>query len=227
MTKKFFIPRENINILNDILKNLIEKCFSSSKNHLKDKSKDAIIKGVENLSNTDTLCENIINLFNTKNQKLIQSGILISLLNLFGSSALNYKILSPKFLKFTEQCSPLIKNDIISFITELYKWIRGGIRQYLNNTIKDSVKQDIEKSMEDNNNQFKNGLNMIPKIIYIVILNIVWIKIKMIQHENLEILFETSFKKTIDSYFNNFKYENLMKELIEELGLRRCKNNDK
>ena len=142
LTKKFFIPRENINILNDILKNLIEKCFSSSKNHLKDKSKDAIIKGVENLSNTDTLCENIINLFNTKNQKLIQSGILIStfLLNLFGSSALNYKILSPKFLKFTEQCSPLIKNDIISFITELYKWIRGGIRQYLNNNIKNSVK---------------------------------------------------------------------------------------
>ena len=30
-------------------------------------------------------------------------------------------------------------------------------------------------------------------------------KIKMIQHENLELLFETSFKKTIDSYFNNFK----------------------
>ena len=116
--KKFFIPRENINILNDILKNLIEKCFSSSKNHLKDKSKDAIIKGVENLSNTDNLCENIINLFNTKNQKLIQSGIVIStfLLNLFGSSALNYIILTPKFLKFTEQCSPLIKNDFISFI---------------------------------------------------------------------------------------------------------------
>ena len=51
--------------------------------------------------------------------------------------------------------------------------------------------------------------------------------IKMIQHENLEILFKTLFKNTIDSYFNNFKYENLMKELIEELGLRRCKNNDK
>ncbi len=86
--KKFFIPRENINILNDIFKNLIEQCFSSSKNHLKDKSKDAIIKGVENLSNTDILCENIINLFNNKNQKLIKSGILIStfLLNLFGSS---------------------------------------------------------------------------------------------------------------------------------------------
>ena len=31
--------------------------------------------------------------------------------------------------------------------------------------------------------------------------------IKMIQHENLEILFETSFKNTIDSYFNNLKYE--------------------
>ena len=44
------------------------------------------------------------------------------------------------------------------FITELYKWIRGGIRQYLNNSIKDSIKQDIEKSMEDNNNnKFKNG----------------------------------------------------------------------
>ena len=163
--KKFFIPRENINILNDILKNLIEKCFSSSKNHLKEKSKEAIIKGVENLSNTDILCENIINLFKTKNQKLIQSGILIAtfLLNLFGSSALNYKILTPKFLQFTDQCSPLIKNCIISFIIELYKWIRGGIRQYLNNSIKDSIKQDIEKSMEDINNQFKNGLNMNPK----------------------------------------------------------------
>jgi len=163
--KKFFIPRENINILNDILKNLIEKCFSSSKNHLKEKSKEAIIKGVENLSNTDILCENIINLFNTKNQKLIQSGILIStiLLNLFGNSVLNYKILTPKFLKITEQCSPLIKNDIISFIIELYKWIRGGIKQFLNNSIKDSVKQDIEKSMEDITNQFKNGLIMTPK----------------------------------------------------------------
>ena len=40
------------------------------------------------------------------------------------------------------------------------------------------------------------------------------------QHENLEILFKTSFKNTIDNYFNNFKYENLMKELTEELGLK-------
>ena len=53
-----------------MIKNLLEKCFSSSKNYLKDKSKDTIIKGVENLSNTDILCENIINLFNTKNPKI-------------------------------------------------------------------------------------------------------------------------------------------------------------
>ncbi len=38
----------------------------------------------------------------------------------------------------------------------------------------------------------------------------------MIQHENLEILFKTSVKNTIDNYFNNFKYENLMKELTED-----------
>ena len=77
--------------------------FSPSKNHLKDKSKDAIIKVVENLSNNDILCENIINLFNTKNQKLIQSGILIStfFIKLFGRSALNYIILTSKFFKFT------------------------------------------------------------------------------------------------------------------------------
>ncbi len=42
----------------------------------------------------------------------------------------------------------------------------------------------------------------------------------MIQNENLEILFKTSLKNTIDNYFNNFKYENLMKELTEELGLK-------
>ncbi len=164
LDKKFFIPRENLNILNDILKHLIEKGFSSSKNQIKEKSKEAIIKSVENLSNTDILCENIIKLFETKNQKLIQSGIIISkiLLNLFGSSALNYKILTPKFLQLTEQCSPLIKNDIISFISELYKWIRGGIRQFLNNNLKDSILKDIEKSMEDITEQFKNGLNMSP-----------------------------------------------------------------
>ena len=68
--KKFFIPRDNVNILNDIIKNLIEKCFSSSKNNIKEKSKEAIIKGVENLSNTDILCENIIYLI-LKIQKLI------------------------------------------------------------------------------------------------------------------------------------------------------------
>ena len=54
-------------------------------------------------------------------------------------------------------------------------------------------------------------------LIKIKMIKIIKIKIiKMIQNENLEILFKTSFKNIIDNYFNNFKYENLMKELTED-----------
>ena len=55
LEKEFEIPKESQNVLNEIIKLLIEKCYSSSKQSLIDKSKDMIISFVEYLKNTDNL----------------------------------------------------------------------------------------------------------------------------------------------------------------------------
>ena len=127
--KKFPITNDNMHIINETVKSLIEKGFSSLKASIKEKSKEAIVKSVENLSSTDTLCENINHLVETKNQKLIQAAVNISthLLSLFGTCSFNYKIVVPAFIKVIDTCSPVIRNDIINFLVELYIWIRGGI----------------------------------------------------------------------------------------------------
>ena len=55
LEKDFTVPKESQNELNIIIKLLIEKCFSSSKQALKNKSKDMIISLVEYLDNTEIL----------------------------------------------------------------------------------------------------------------------------------------------------------------------------
>ena len=153
------IPHEHQHVLNETLKNLIEKGYSALKPAIKEKSKDAIVKCCEHLTSMDSLCDIISNLIDTKNQKLIQAAVSIStlLLSLFGSSAFTYKAVIPSMIKTIDACSPSIKNEIIAFITELYKWIRGGVRQYIDNKIKDSTRNDIDKSFEAVTKQFQEG----------------------------------------------------------------------
>lgn len=164
--KKFPITNDNMHIINETVKSLIEKGFSSLKASIKEKSKEAIVKSVENLSSTDTLCENINHLVETKNQKLIQAAVNISthLLSLFGTCSFNYKIVVPAFIKVIDTCSPVIRNDIINFLVELYKWIRGGIRQYIDNKIKDSTNNDLEKNFEAVSSKFKDGFVAQPTL---------------------------------------------------------------
>lgn len=150
LEKDFPVPKENQNELNTIIKLLIEKCYSSSKQALKDKSKDMIISFVEYLNNTDTLANNLTTIMKSKNQKMSQGAVSISttLLTLFGSSAFNYKILSSSMTSLSDKCSPLIKQNIVEFFVELYKWIKKGIKPLIEKKVKDIIKNDIDKGIE-------------------------------------------------------------------------------
>ena len=163
LEKKLPVPRENQNELNTIIKLLIEKCYSSSKQALKDKAKDMIISFVEYLNNTDILIDNIINIMQSKNQKMSQGAVSIStiLLSLFGSSAFNYKKLSSAMTSLSDKCSPLIKQNIIEFFIELYKWIKNLLKPLLEKKVKDIIKNDIQKGTDQINEQF--GLAYIPE----------------------------------------------------------------
>jgi hypothetical protein len=147
LEKDIEVPKENQNELNKIIKLLIEKCFSSSKQALKDKAKDMIISFVEYLINTDILVDNLITLMQSKNQKLSQGAVSIStiLLSLFGSSVFNYKKLSSGMATLSEKCSPLIKQNIIEFYLELYKWIKKLLKPIIDQKLKGIIKTDIEK----------------------------------------------------------------------------------
>ena len=153
LEKDFPVPKENQNELNTIIKLLIEKCYSSSKQALKDKSKDMIISFVEYLNNTDTLVDNLKTIMKSKNQKMSQGGVSISttLLSLFGSSAFNYKKLSSSMTSLSDKCSPLIKQNIVEFFVELYKWVKNEIKPLLEKKVKDIIKNDIDKGIEQIN----------------------------------------------------------------------------
>ena len=150
LEKDFPIPKENQNELNIIIKLLIEKCYSSSKQALKDKSKDMIISFVEYLNNTDILVDNLVTIMKSKNQKMSQGAVSIStiLLTLFGSSVFNYKKLSDSMTSLSDKCSPLIKQNIVQFFIELYKWIKKKIKPLIEKKVKDIIKNDIDKGIE-------------------------------------------------------------------------------
>ena len=163
LEKNLPVPNENQNELNIIIKLLIEKCYSSSKQALKDKSKDMIISFVEYLNNTDILVDNIINIMHNKNQKMSQGAVSIStiLVSLFGSSAFNYKKLSSAMTTLSDKCTPLIKQNIVEFFIELYKWIKKLLKPLYEKKVKDIIKNDIQKGTDQVDEQF--GLAYIPE----------------------------------------------------------------
>ena len=163
LEKNFPVPKESQNELNTIIKLLIEKCYSSSKQALKDKSKDMIISYVEYLNNTDILVDNLITIMKSKNQKMSQGAVSIStiLLSLFGSSALNYKKLCSAMTTLSDKCSPLIKQNIIEFFIELYKWIKKLLKPLYEKKVKDIIKNDIEKGISQIDEQM--GLAYMPE----------------------------------------------------------------
>ena len=159
LEKNFPIPKESQTELNMIIKLLIEKCYSSNKQALKDKSKDMIISFIEYLTNTETLVDNLITIMQSRNQKMSQGGVSITtiILTLFGDNALNYKKLSNALTSLSDKCSPLIKQNIIEFFIELYKWIKKSVYPLIDKKVKDNVKKDIEKGIEQVDKQFGPG----------------------------------------------------------------------
>ena len=163
LEKDFTVPKENQNELNIIIKLLIEKCYSSSKQALIDKSKDMIISFVEYLNNTDILVDNLTTLMQNRNQKMSQGAVSITtiLLSLFGSNAFNYKKLASSMTTLSDKCSPLIKQNIVEFFIELYKWIKKLLKPLIEKKVKDIIKKDIEKGIEQINEQL--GKAYIPQ----------------------------------------------------------------
>ena len=156
LEKNFVIPKESQPELNMIIKLLIEKCYSSSKQVLKDKAKDMIISYTEYLTNTETLVDNLITIMQSRNQKMSQGGVSISttILSLFGDKVLNYKKLSSAMTTLSDKCSPLIKQNIVEFFIELYKWIKKSLFPLIDKKVKDNVRKDIEKGIEQIDKQF-------------------------------------------------------------------------
>ena len=163
LEKNFPVPKENQKELNIIIKLLIEKCYSSSKQALKEKSKDMIISFTEYLNNTDILVENLSTLMQSKNQKLSQGAVEMTtiLLSLYGSNAFNYKKLSSAMTTLSDKCSPLIKQNIVEFFIELYKWIKKLLKPLIEKKVKDIIKKDIEKGIQQINEEF--GLGYMPQ----------------------------------------------------------------
>ena len=143
LEKNLPVPKENQKELNIIIKLLIEKCYSSSKQALKEKSKDMIISFTEYLNNTDILVENLSTLMQSKNQKLSQGAVEMTtiLLSLYGSNAFNYKKLSSAMTTLSDKCSPLIKQNIVEFFIELYKWIKKLLKPLIEKKVKDIIKK--------------------------------------------------------------------------------------
>ena len=85
-----------------------------------------------------------------------QGGVSIStiILSLFGDKVLNYKKLSTALTSLSDKCSPLIKQNIIEFFIELYKWIKKSLFPLIDKKVKDNVKKDIEKGIEQIEKQF-------------------------------------------------------------------------
>ena len=142
--------------LNIIIKLLIEKCYSSSKQALKDKSKDMIISFIEYLTSTETLVDNLITIMQSRNQKMSQGGVSITtiILTLFGDKVFNYKKISSALTALSDKCSPLIKQNIVEFFIELYKWVKKQVYPLIDKKVKDTIKKDIEKGIEQIEKQF-------------------------------------------------------------------------
>jgi len=156
LEKNIAIGKECQPELNTIIKLLIEKCYSSSKQALKDKSKDMIISFIEYLNSTDQLVDNLIIIMQSRNQKMSQGGVSITtiILSLFGDKVLNYKKLSSALTTLSDKCSPLIKQNIIEFFIELYKWIKKSVFPLIEKKVKDTIKNDIQKGIEQIEKQF-------------------------------------------------------------------------
>ena len=150
------IPKESQPELNTIIKLLIEKCYSSSKQALKDKAKDMIISYIEYLTSTDTLVDNLTTIMQSRNQKMSQGGVSIAtiILSLFGDKVLNYKKLSTALTSLSDKCSPLIKQNIVEFFVELFKWIKKPVFSLIDKKVKDTIKKDIEKGIEQIEKQY-------------------------------------------------------------------------
>ena len=159
-SKQFYIKNEDKNILLEIFKNLFDKGYCNIKSNIKEKSKNIILNIIENLNETDSLCEILNNFIESKNQKYVQNSIILckEILMNFGAAQFNYKMITLNIIKLSDKVNAIIKNEIVDYIIELYKWIKKGIKFYIEGKgLKEMIKADIEKGIENIDEKIKNG----------------------------------------------------------------------
>lgn len=142
-------------LIPDLFKNLLEKCYTSSKAVLKQKAKEVLVLSVEMSQDVTQITESIKSGLENKNQKIQQGSltILTHLISLFGSFKIEYRNLITLVEKLADNPSPMVRADALDFYKELYKWIRQAIKPYVAR-LKDTHQKDLEKAFDDLNSKF-------------------------------------------------------------------------
>jgi cytoskeleton-associated protein 5 len=149
------------NLVPDLFKVILEKCYTSSRAVLKSKAKEMLVLSLEVSNESIGVIEIIKSGLENKNPKFQQASvnILTHLISLFGSFKIEYRSLITLVEKLSESTSPQMRSEVLDFYKELYKWIKDAIKPYVNR-LKDTHQKDLEKAFDEI--KAKNG--QIPQV---------------------------------------------------------------
>jgi len=117
---------------------------------LKLKAKELLLLCIEccnDLKETEVGLKKLLENKNTKNQ-IAAIQVCTFILRAFGAYKLDYRSLLPFMEKFADNSNPTVKNEVLDFYKELFKWIRNAIKPYISK-LKDSQRIDLEKAFEE------------------------------------------------------------------------------
>lgn len=138
------------NLVPDLFKVMLEKCYTSSRAVLKSKAKEMLVLSLEVSIESSGVIEILKSGLESKNPKFQQASlnILSHLISLFGSFKIEYRSLITYVEKLSESTSPQMRSEVLDFYKELYKWIKDAIKPYVSR-LKDSHQKDLEKAFDE------------------------------------------------------------------------------
>ena len=106
-----------LNLVPDLFKVMLEKCYTSSRANLKNKAKEILILSVEVSNESAGIVEIIRGGLENKNPKIQQASvnILTYLISLFGCFKIEYRSLITLVEKLSENSSPQIRAEVLDF----------------------------------------------------------------------------------------------------------------
>jgi len=127
---------------------ITEKLYTIQK--LKTKAKNLLIQCIECCTDLKEVEANLKKLLDNKNSKNQIASIQIAtiILRTFGSQKLDYRSLIPFMEKLADNTNPSVKNEVLDFYKELYKWIRDSVKGFVSK-LKEVQRIDLEKAFEE------------------------------------------------------------------------------